>query len=244
MNNSENKSTASLSFSSLFYSRKLDQISYLIFESNIPKSKEIKKLLKNNHTVSDLSKLALTIEDLFSIREDNNKLVQGDHNKEGLIESLSTKLNNALIHFCAYDKIEPIKYVLTSPDLVIHANIHGNKYKKDYPLANAFLQNHWNIVDYLLYSNDLKEHADINSASLIIIKNAITYKHPDTIKKLIFDYNIQVTQEIDDFLTNSNLRYPREICQQIREMFEIKKTNDELNSELKNNNLILKPNKI
>jgi ankyrin repeat protein len=179
---------------------------------------------------------------------------------------LVSNLNAALNYACHFGNTKYVKYFLTSTEFVLHANVNGlnpllnnssseivqknfpqlvlnNNYQKSKPLETAFLQNHLHIVDYLLKSPELKEHADINIASYEILKNAMKNGNYEIISSLIFDYNIEKNQSISELLTIYKNRSDPYIANKVEEMFAKKQAKNELDMELISNNSITKTNK-
>jgi ankyrin repeat protein len=79
------------------------------------------------------------------------------------------QVNEELIFGCGNDRLDIVKYVLTSPELKIHANVN---WEIDSPLRIACGRGHIQIIDYLLNSPDLKFHASHELARLSIIEKA------------------------------------------------------------------------
>lgn len=75
-------------------------------------------------------------------------------------EKTQEKLNDKLAYSCRDGLIENVKYLLTSKELDIHAEINHNMC---YPLKFACSNNRLDIVKYLLTSPELKEKADIHA---------------------------------------------------------------------------------
>ena len=65
-------------------------------------------------------------------------------------------INDEFVEACRNDELEKVKYLLTSPDLNIHAY-------DDKGFRLACRNGHLDVVKYLLTSPDLKEHADIHA---------------------------------------------------------------------------------
>ncbi len=70
------------------------------------------------------------------------------------------ELNSELLNACDNGDLEIISYVLTSPELNIHANIH---YSEGLALFCGINQENLEVVKYLLSSSELKEHASIQN---------------------------------------------------------------------------------
>jgi ribosomal protein L17 len=257
-------------FASLFYGVKFNTICALIFELDIQKDKKINNLINTEHSLSHQNNLASVIKKMFEVREVNKRLkTEKKQEKINNNYQLVSNLNDALIYACHFGNIKYVKYFLTSPELVFHANVHGinplinessidafeivqknfpqlvfeKNYKTSKPLEAAFLQNHLHVVDYLLTSPDLKEHSDINDASYQIFKYSMRNGNSEIISSLIFDYHIERTQLINTLLNNSvNRKYP-DMAHQVEEMFAKKQAKNELDMELISNNSITKTNK-
>ena len=70
---------------------------------------------------------------------------------------------NALLYATHCGCLDIVKYLLSSPDLKKHANIHDKENQGWNALLLAVSNGDLEIVKYLLASPDLKEHANINS---------------------------------------------------------------------------------
>lgn len=100
---------------------------------------------------------------------------------------------NGLIIAARRGNLEMIQYLIGKG-----VNIHQGNSNQTNALMYACLSGHDDIVDYLLSSSDLKEHARINDVD---DKgwNALLYacegKHYEIAKKLIIEYNISITAD-------------------------------------------------
>jgi ankyrin repeat protein len=68
------------------------------------------------------------------------------------------ELNELFVNACITGELDVVKYLLTSPELNIHAQIN---YNQNDGLYFATVQNHVPIVEYLLTSPELTEKANI-----------------------------------------------------------------------------------
>ena len=77
----------------------------------------------------------------------------------GLNADIHTGEDIAVRYACKYGRLEVLKYLLDSPDLVEHGNIHA---KDDYAFRWACLNGHHDIVHYLIFDKGIKqtEHID------------------------------------------------------------------------------------
>jgi ankyrin repeat protein len=134
-------------------------------------------------------------------------------------------LNDIFLGACYQGNLELAKFVLTYPSLKNHANIHAND---DLSLNHACSEGHLEIVKYLLSSSDLKEHIDIHSDNDIAFRVACSCEQLEVIKYFIFDYNINETKHIKNYLK----RKPNE---KVENMFKIREVNKNLEKDLSTN---------
>lgn len=143
-----------------------------------------------------------------------------------------------LRHAALNGNMDIVKFLLTSPELNEHSNIHGNDHDLIQSICTHYYYERLELFHYLLFSPDLKEHADIHCHNDAIFKHLCkTYdafkKLKDTgeiplLEYLIFKLHIEQTPEIKLFLDNND--YPN-----IRQMFDNRDLNQELNKDLKTN---------
>ena len=84
-------------------------------------------------------------------------------------------------------------------------------------------------VKYLLTSDELKEHADIHAENDFGFILACNNGHLDVIKWLIFDYNIEKTKEISNFLKSNK---DDDFVAQVKEMFASRDLKEDLSKSL------------
>lgn len=89
------------------------------------------------------------------------------------------QLNEELIFGCGNNRLDIVQYVLTSPELQKHADIH---YENESALRMACSQGFINIINYILNSPDLKDHANPDIPGLSIIETATYNGRLDVIK--------------------------------------------------------------
>jgi len=153
----------------------------------------------------------------------------------GLIQK---DLNEKLIDACKDGELDKVKYLLTSPELKIHADIHD---KLDSPLNLAVFANKIDVVKYLLTSDELKEHANLHADGDNAFVIAAYYDHSDIVNYLIFELNIEKTDAIKKELADTPT-----IEKRINKLFEIRDLKQEINIELNPKEIknIKKPAKI
>ena len=127
-----------------------------------------------------------------------------------------------------------IKYLLTSPDLKEHADIHANN---DNALGNCFLNNNVELAEYLLSSPELKEHANVHVTNDKLFKYACQYGGKKLLEYLIFNYQIKKTENINTYLMNEDKN-------NVIKMFDKRDLQEKLQYALQNNNIINSKNKI
>lgn len=92
---------------------------------------------------------------------------------ENSLNNQQEKINKELIEACKNGDLDKVRYVLTSPELSVHADIHASVSEEsddndlithlaEEPLFQAAKNGHLSIVKYLLTSSELKEHSNIN----------------------------------------------------------------------------------
>ena len=117
------------------------------------------------------------------------------------------ELNHELLKACINGKLEVVKYLLASPELKEHADIH---YQNNYgwnALIYSCQYGRLDIVQYLLTSPELKEHANTHDKdnegwnALII---ACQYGILDIVKYLLIDYNMSIDNETMNWLQGTN----------------------------------------
>lgn len=127
---------------------------------------------------------------------------------------LQHNINVAFLWACVYRKVSLVSYLLTSPELPIHADIHTNN---DEAIFNVTEMGCTFMIEFLLTSPELKEHIDITPLLDEIIENMVANfvkedydYHPsgdanaftinqdivDSLNYLIFDYNINPSDNI------------------------------------------------
>lgn len=130
----------------------------------------------------------------------------------------------SLIEACRYGKLEIIKFLLTSTDLKEHAYVNA---QQNQALTYACNFGYFDIIKYLLTSSELKEHADIKNNKSFL--NACEKGHLEIIEYFIFDFHIELTNEIKQYLIN-------EEESDISMMFEKRNFHEKLHTKFNNNN--------
>jgi ankyrin repeat protein len=105
--------------------------------------------------------------------------------------STQKQLNSAFCQACSNGNLDEVKYLLTSPELKEHAEIH---YYEDDALAEACWNGHLEIVKYLLTSPDLKEHSNLNdheNNNCDGLLNACGAGHLEIVKYLLTSSDLQ-----------------------------------------------------
>jgi ankyrin repeat protein len=167
------------------------------------------------------------------------------------------KLNKEFIDACENGHLEVVKYLLTSPELKKHVNIHVFN---DYGFRFACVNGHLNIVQYLLTSPDLKNHANIHSQNDLGFQWACGKGHIKIVQYLLTSVDLKDHANIhadDDYgfkyvcsngqlelikyfifdmaikKTKAIIKYLNEHPdEQIEKMFNIRELNDKLDKNL------------
>jgi len=142
------------------------------------------------------------------------------------------EVNIALYYACKKGNLDEVNYLLTSPDLTYHSDIH---YENDEALHTSYFYGHLEITKYLLSSPKLNEHADIHSRDdqmfVFCYGNYIEQDYAEFLNFLIFDLNITKTPRIKKYMEEYN-------SQEFKKAFDIRDLNKELDfsSTKKDNN--------
>ena len=94
---------------------------------------------------------------------------------------------------------------------------------------NSCQEGHLEIVQYLLTSADLKEHADIHAKNDLGFGLACQKGHLELVKYLILDMSIEKTKHIEDYL---NKNQDNKCVKEAIELFKIREFNQKLNNDL------------
>ena len=148
------------------------------------------------------------------------------------------ELNDQFIDACENGQLEVVKYLLTSPELTEHADIHT---ENDLGFRLACEEGRLEVVKYLLASDELTEHAKIHARNDEGFIWACRSGHLEVIKYLIIDMNIDKTIQIEKYLNeNKDKKY----VQQAIELFNIRDLHHQLKENIKDNKEKVKKVKI
>ena len=148
------------------------------------------------------------------------------------------ELNEQFIDACQNSDLDIVKYLLTSPKLTEHADIHA---RSDEGFMWACYQGHLEIVKYLMTSPELTEHADIHARNDWGFIWACENGHLEVVKCLIIDMNIEKTNYIETYLNENKYK---KYVQQTIELFNIRDLHHQLNENIKDNKETVKKMKI
>lgn len=141
-------------------------------------------------------------------------------------------IDQCLIDACESKDMNLVQYLLTSPELSKHADIHTMCHGENgSPLRVAFHNKHFDLANYLLTSPDLKEHANIHVSHDVIFRSAFFKKQTDILDCLVFDYQINRTTNIDS-LINRYKDKDEGMSDYAEKIFTIRSLDNDLNSEL------------
>ena len=139
------------------------------------------------------------------------------------------ELNNQFINACQNDDLDIVQFLLTSPGLKEHVDIHA---ENDLGFIIACEQGHLEVVKYLLTSAELTEHVDIHALNDLGFRLACDRGRLEVVKYLILDMNIEKTIHIEKKLNeNKDKKY----VQQAIELFNTRDLHHELNKNIKDN---------
>jgi ankyrin repeat protein len=116
------------------------------------------------------------------------------------MDLLQRRLNDALINACELNDLERVKFLLTSNQLPIHAQINYKDSDGIDAIITASKNNHTRIVKYLLSSSDLQEHSNIHSADDLPLFFALIYSNNELLSFYIKDMNIERNENVEKHL--------------------------------------------
>jgi ankyrin repeat protein len=120
-------------------------------------------------------------------------------NNKTMAELKLEELNKKLKDACKQGDLDNVKYLLTSPDLVQHAQINIEPDDWGAPLTIACENGHLHIVKYLLTSQELKKHANIKGEDGRALSEACVEGHLDVVKYLLASPDLKEHAEINKF---------------------------------------------
>ncbi len=126
-----------------------------------------------------------------------------------------------------------IDYLLTSSDTQKY-NCEKNYVPEVFKVSCETLN--WHVVHFLMNSNELKENFNIHDNGDLLFKQLFNNKKTGLIQELIFDLGFEKTQNIEVFLNNPLLNnQSSDYLIKIKQMFDMRDLNNELNNGLKSN---------
>lgn len=150
------------------------------------------------------------------------------------IHSNSNNNNNPLQIACISGYLDIVKYLLSSPELKEHANVNVNS---NHCFIESLAMGNIDIAQYLLTFEEVKNHPNIDKHKERIFGKAVAhlnskegYKRMNAIKFLIFDLNLERTQQIDNYMSDNIF------TDKIEELFASRALKECLNKELPQNN--------
>lgn len=174
-----------------------------------------------------LSKSALTQEFVIDCEYGNLDAVKYLLTSPELQTHANLKYNNDVgFRFACYKgHLDIVKFLLTSSELLEKPNINAGHDNDDSGIYHACKEGYVEMVKYLLTSPDLQEHANIHENKDSIFRTICLDGNSQMIQYLIFDYNIEKTEYIDNFLKGNRLF-------EIDSMFEKRDLNNSLLKDL------------
>jgi len=160
--------------------------------------------------------------------EDIEKILNEDHSNSNLKKFASD-----------------IQTLFNIRDLNRNLNIHNKNellINLNKALTTAFNNEYYDQIDFLLNSPKLSLHANFDSVSYEIFETALSEPNIPTIQSLIFEYGLEKTSQINSLLDqykNDKFVNFLDRVEQVEKMFVIKQVNDDLKSELNNNEVVI-----
>ena len=153
-----------------------------------------------------------------------------------LEKSHNIKLNeqilfNAVDNAARLGKIDVISFFFLPGELSNSSKIPIHKYGSSL-LITAVRENQYEVVEFLLSNNKLKNHIDIHQQNDLAFKYTVKNNNEKLLEFFIFDMNIQITKDIEEFLL---IDLPSN--QIAKRMFAARDLNDVLEKELHSDNI-------
>lgn len=121
--------------------------------------------------------------------------------------NIHVKEDAGFLTACTKGYLEIVSYLLTSPNITHAGHTHPEINVQDSEAINRACSNgHVALVAYLLTSPDLKNHSNIHSNHDLSFRNACVNEQLETVRYLIFDYSIDLTETLINFLTHQSNR--------------------------------------
>lgn len=109
---------------------------------------------------------------------------------------ISINNHQPIVYSAMVGNLEVVRYLLTSPDLVVHADIHA---RHDDAFIKACITGKLEVVEYLLESPELKNHISIYTQNGIGFIHAYHYKRTDIVHYFMYRHGIEATPEIKEY---------------------------------------------
>lgn len=136
--------------------------------------------------------------------------------------------NFAAINMCCFhNNLEVLKFLVSIRDINIHT-------ENDYPIRIACDKGYLELIEFLLTSQELKEHSDIHALEDYALKIASGMKRNDVIDYLIFNYQIEMTKSIQQYIKAEKELFGHSM---LEPLFNRRELNKNLKKELE-----IKPN--
>jgi hypothetical protein len=170
-----------------------------------------------------------------------------------------SQLSKALSLACGSGNLEEVKFLISCPELKKHVEPdNGNDFALilacngghinvveyllnlpaygreniQYSLFNACEARQIKLVNFLITSDTIPSKANIHHNEDEILYHALNAENSVLLKYLIFDLQIELPEKLKLYLSNT----PNTFYIQVRQWFENRNLNSELNNELSENN--------
>lgn len=120
--------------------------------------------------------------------------------KEQYTNLTKEDINELYFKACTDSNFELIKFLLTSKDIPINADIHYSN-----AIVNVCMNNNLEIIKYLLTSDELTEKFNVHNGHDYLFRIAHLHQKMDILDYLIFDFKIKETQLIKMYI-GSNMK--------------------------------------
>ena len=128
---------------------------------------------------------------------DNCPLVSDKFKRKCLQAHDENILSIYLFSSCASGNLEEVKYILLSPDLLIHPNIASSD---NYALFQACQKGHVDVVKFLLTSPELSVYCNVHAHKDHAFKISVLNNISELTEYFIFEFGLKKNIEVTNFL--------------------------------------------
>jgi len=140
------------------------------------------------------------------------------------------QLNEPLAHACLHSGKEIVKYVLNSKELLKRVDL--SKLSESILESSCAMMN-TPVINFILQNKEILKYINLHHNHDELFKRLVYNEEHETMRYLIINANIEQTEEIKSFLNSANISNYYGNIDNIKNMFQMRDLNEELNGNLK-----------